>query len=389
VGEADGDRARRKSRSKIPGQQHEQPHDQTGRRGPTRPVRPGPSHTAGPRNSWNSTSAPGWNAGWTPHPQAAKPGVIPLRPLRTGEILEGSISAIRAHWHIALGLALVVAVITELATALTTHFWFDGTERLEKLTSEENPDLDDLKHSLPGALAHLGVTGIIVMLGSVIATALLTVVVSRAVLGRPIALGEAWRDARPQLLPLLGLLLLVPLLVSLVLIGCLLPGILAASAGSADLAVSLLFLGLLGGTIAAAWVWVSLCLAPPALMLEKHGLIAATRRSVKLARGSRWRILGVQLLALVLVFAITFVISLPTALIDALLSGGDTLTDPAAVGTGWSTLVVNSIGSIVATTITLPFTASITALLYLDQRIRREALDLELARAAGVPGFER
>ena len=30
--------------------------------------------------------------------------------------------------------------------------------------------------------------------------------------------------------------------------------------------------------------------------------------------------------------------------------------------------------------------AGITALLYIDRRIRREALDIELARAAGVPG---
>ena len=37
-------------------------------------------------------------------------------------------------------------------------------------------------------------------------------------------------------------------------------------------------------------------------------------------------------------------------------------------------------------TIVIPFTAGITALLYIDRRIRREALDIELARAAGVPG---
>ncbi len=39
---------------------------------------------------------------------------------------------------------------------------------------------------------------------------MLTVVVSRAVLGRQVTPGEAWRDARPQLPRLLGLLLLLP-----------------------------------------------------------------------------------------------------------------------------------------------------------------------------------
>jgi hypothetical protein len=37
--------------------------------------------------------------------------------------------------------------------------------------------------------------------------------------------------------------------------------------------------------------------------------------------------------------------------------------------------------------ITFPITAGVTVLLYIDQRIRREALDLDLARAAGVPGY--
>ena len=36
----------------------------------------------------------------------------------------------------------------------------------------------------------------------------------------------------------------------------------------------------------------------------------------------------------------------------------------------------------VASTVTLPISAGVTSLLYMDQRIRRESLDIELARAA-------
>jgi hypothetical protein len=46
---------------------------------------------------------------------------------------------------------------------------------------------------------------------------------------------------------------------------------------------------------------------------------------------------------------------------------------------------VTALGTIVASAVTWPFTAVATALLYVDRRIRREALDIELARAAGVP----
>jgi hypothetical protein len=55
--------------------------------------------------------------------------------------------------------------------------------------------------------------------------------------------------------------------------------------------------------------------------------------------------------------------------------------------TSWSYLIAVGIGAVIASTITFPIRAGVTALLYLDQRIRREALDLELARAAGVPGY--
>ncbi|MGI5352764.1 hypothetical protein ACQEU8_31965 [Streptomyces sp. CA-250714] len=369
-GDQDGTTGRRKGRGPIPRQHPGGPQGQA-RGWATQPT------GTGPQRGWNS---PGPNSGWSRAPQAAKPGVIPLRPLGIGEILDGSVRAMRTHWRTALGISLVVAVLTELVTVITTRLWFGDTGDLQALAEKDQPSLEDVNNALTGNLGSFTVMGIVGMLGTVIATALLTVVVSRAVLGHPVTLGEAWRSARPQLLRLLGLLLLIPLLVSLVLLGCLLPGILTALAGPSGLAILLLSLGVLAGIAAAAWVWVQFCLAPPALMLEKQGLIASMRRSAKLVRGSWWRVLGVQLLTLLLVFAVSFVVSVPTTAISA-------LTDPSAAS--WTSLIISGIGSALASAISLPLSAGITALLYLDQRIRREALDLELARAAGVPGFER
>ncbi|UNS97346.1 hypothetical protein MMF93_13175 [Streptomyces tubbatahanensis] len=344
--------------------------------GPTPPPPGGP----GPRQ-------PGWHSGWAQQPQPPKPGVVPLRPLGVGEVLDGSVSTMRAHWRTVLGISLAVAVITEVVAALVMGLWLNDTSELDALANNDNPSLDELNNALSGMLSSLAVVAVVGMLGSVIATAMLTVVVSRAVLGRSVTLGEAWRDSRPQLLRLLGLLILIPLLVSVAMAICLLPGLLVSFTGVGSLAIVLLFFGFLGGIVAAVWMWVRFCLAPPALMLEKQGLIAAMRRSGKLVSGSWWRILGIQLLAFVLVTAISFVVSIPTTALTALVSGGTALTDTAAA-TGWTSLIINGIGSVVASTISLPLNAGITALLYLDQRIRREALDLELARAAGVPGYE-
>ena len=43
---------------------------------------------------------------------APKPGVIPLRPLGVGEILDGAISYIRANPGVTLGLSAVVITLT-------------------------------------------------------------------------------------------------------------------------------------------------------------------------------------------------------------------------------------------------------------------------------------
>ncbi|WP_225841650.1 DUF7544 domain-containing protein [Streptomyces albus] len=351
------------------------------------PATPGPGWNQGGWNQggWNQG---GWHNGWAQQPLPPKPGVVPLRPLGVGEILDGSVSTMRAHWRTVLGISLAVAVITELVSALVMGLWLgDTSSELDALAETDNPSMDDVSGALTSAFSSLSVVAVVSMLGSVIATAMLTVVVSRAVLGRNVTLGEAWRDSRPQLLRLLGLLIVIPLLVSVAFLVCLLPGLLLSFGGSANLGIALLFLGFLGGLAAGAWIWVRFCLAPPALMLEKQGLLAALRRSGKLVSGSWWRILGIQLLAFLLISAISFVAALPTTVISALFTGGSTLTDTAAA-TGWTPLIINGIGSVIASTISLPLNAGITALLYLDQRIRREALDLELARAAGVPGYD-
>jgi hypothetical protein len=45
-------------------------------------------------------------------------------------------------------------------------------------------------------------------------------------------------------------------------------------------------------------------------------------------------------------------------------------------------LLITSIGTVVGATLTTPFQAGVTGLLYIDQRMRREGFDAELQRAA-------
>ncbi|MFJ7078255.1 glycerophosphoryl diester phosphodiesterase membrane domain-containing protein [Streptomyces sp. NPDC098781] len=329
----------------------------------------------------------GWGGGWGGPPPAAKPGVIPLRPLGVGEILDGAVSTMRTYWRTVLGISLTVAIVTEILVILVQGFVLNDRTSTEAL-NDPNATLDELTRAMGDAMLSSSVLLLISLIGAIIATALLTTVTSRAVLGKSVSTSEAWRDARPQVPRLFGLLFLLLLMtVGLVVVGAL-PGILVAASGSGDAGAALTVLGMLAAGIVALWLWFRFSLASPALMLEKQGIVKALSRSAKLVRGSWWRVFGIQLLATIIANIVAAIVVIPFTFLAAALSG-DATTNILEGGTdlGWTFLIVSGVGSVIGSMITFPISAGVTVLLYIDQRIRREALDLELARAAGVQDY--
>ncbi|MEU3932959.1 glycerophosphoryl diester phosphodiesterase membrane domain-containing protein [Streptomyces sp. NPDC029044] len=329
----------------------------------------------------------GWGSGWGGPPPAAKPGIIPLRPLGVGEILDGAVSTMRTYWRTVLGISLTVAVLTELIVVLFQGLVLNdsSTEAL----NDPSATLSELSRAMGDAMLNSSVVFVISLVGTVIATALLTTVTSRAVLGKSVTIGEAWRDARPQILKLFGLICVLLLItVGVVTVGAL-PGLLVTVAGSSGPGVALTVLGIIGAGLVALWLAIRFSLASPALMLEKQGIKKAMSRSAKLVQGTWWRIFGIQLLATLIANVVASIIVIPFTLLAAALSG-DGLTgwlDTGVGSLGWTFLIISGIGSVIGSMITFPITAGVTVLLYIDQRIRREALDLELARAAGVQDY--
>ncbi|MFI9825815.1 glycerophosphoryl diester phosphodiesterase membrane domain-containing protein [Streptomyces sp. NPDC052013] len=357
----------------------------------------GPGGYGGPGGHGGGYGAPGgpggqgawggaWGGGWGGPPPAAKPGVIPLRPLGVGEILDGAVSTMRTYWRTVLGISLTVAVLTEIVVVLFQGLVLDTSS--SDVLNDPSATLSELTRAMGDALLNNGVIFLITLVGTVAATALLTTVTSRAVLGKPVTTGEAWRDARPQVLKLFGLICLLLLITAGIVTAGSLPGILVTVAGATGPGVALTVLGIIGAGVVALWLMIRFSLASPTLMLEKQGIVKAMTRSAKLVRGSWWRIFGIQLLATVIANVVASIIVIPfTFLAAALGSDGVSgfLNNPGDVG--WTFLIVSGIGSVIGAMITFPITAGVTVLLYIDQRIRREALDLELARAAGVQGY--
>ncbi|MBO1417241.1 hypothetical protein [Streptomyces sp. FH025] len=302
----------------------------------------------------------GWGTRRSP-----RPGVIPLRPLGVGELLDGAVTTVRRHWRTALTLSLGIAVIDQ-AGALAAELLVNG---------RTGPTTELLT-----MLAQTPLT----MLLDALAVALLTVVVSRAVLGRPVTAGEAWRDARPRLLQLLGLTILTTLMsAGVVLLGFTpLLGYSAGGAASPGITALLALVGLLAAPV-AAWLLIRYSLAAPALMLEKQGVVTALSRSRRLVRGSWWRVFGIFLVSRVLSGILAMVLLIPFRFLGLVLGFGSVNSlDDGHQSVGM--LVLTAIAGILASAIVTPFLAAVGVLVYIDQRIRREALDIELARAAGL-----
>ncbi|WP_055695430.1 DUF7544 domain-containing protein, partial [Streptomyces prasinopilosus] len=350
----------------------------------------GPGHGA-PGGYGGYGGGPGgygsWGGGWGGPPPAAKPGVIPLRPLGVGEILDGAVSTMRAHWRTVLGISLAVAVLTEIIVVLVQGLFLDSPSAAA--LSDPSATFDELTAAMGDSLVNSGIVYVVTLIGTVAATALLTTVTSRAVLGTSVTTAEAWRDARPQVLKLFGLILLLILIAAAVVAAGALPGIvLAATVGGAG-AVALTVLGVLASGIVALWLMNRYSLASPTLMLEKQGVLKAMSRSAKLVRGSWWRVFGIQLLAMIIAGFVASIIVIPfTVIAMTVTDGGLTgFLNSAGGDIGWTFLIVTGVGAVIGSMITYPIQAGVTVLLYIDQRIRREALDLELGRAAGVQGY--
>ncbi len=127
-------------------------------------------------------------------------------------------------------------------------------------------------------------------------------------------------------------------------------------------------LGILAGLVVTVYVFASWLVAPVVASLEPIGPLHAVRRSFWLANGHRWRILGLQLLLVVLQVVLSTLISF--IFIAAFIS--DTVVR----------LVLQQIVNVIATVLWAPVEWGTFTILYFDLRVRKEALDLQLAADA-------
>jgi hypothetical protein len=314
-----------------------------------------------------------------------QPGVVPFRPLGLGDIYGATFKIIKGNPASTVGAALVLSLIalipsTPLGLWVARQGSSDVVDPLADPTSATATDAilvtgGQFLPTIAGSLATIALAGFIAY------------VTGQAVLGRKVKLPETWRGTRPHLLRVVGVSLLVSLLFFAVVAAFLAPGVIVMVAGGASgedgiLGVGLILLLGLGLLLLPTMLvlWTRLAFVGPAVVLERAGVLASLRRSWQLTRFSAgfWRVLGIRLLTTVLVSLVAQVLVTPVSLgmFAALVAGG---LSPDAIVT--TQVLVSAVVTLITAAATTPVTATVDTLLYVDQRVRTEALDVRLIQA--------
>ncbi|HEY9524963.1 MAG TPA: glycerophosphoryl diester phosphodiesterase membrane domain-containing protein, partial [Thermopolyspora sp.] len=337
---------------------------------------PGPYGPPGPHGQPGPYGPPGPYAG-APYgrPSAPRPGIIPLRPLRLGEILDGAVKLIRSNPKTILGLSALVAAIGSVPLAIDQALAPSPPDLLASDPAAVHVEEIIWDYMVAPYLISTLISAAVQLLAVTTLTGVLTRILGRAVFGGRITLGEAWRLTRSRVPALIG----VAVLTGLILIAPLVPiGFLifvTAESGGVGATLGAFALSLILYIAYSVYFYTRFSLTAPAIVLEGCGVIAAIRRSWRLVSGDFWRVLGILIVTQLLVALIGAALAIPFTIVAQLTTG-------ASAGALTYVAVISAISATITGMITYPVQAGVVGLLYADRRMRSEAFDLVLQTAA-------
>jgi hypothetical protein len=268
-----------------------------------------------------------------------------LRPLGLGEILDAAIKLYSNNavtlWKIVAVVIIPVGILNQVVVGLS----------IPSDSYVHNGTLYTYSGHLNNA-AGIVAAVVLTVLAVLIANGALSLSLVDAYIGQPLDWRASLREAGGRLGGLLWLSILFSVLVFLGFVALILPGI---------------------------YLLVIWSVAVPALMFEHVGGFKALGRSFDLVRGRWWPTFALHLVWIVMLAVLFAVVGV---IFRAIQSG----LHVDSVGV-W--LVLNWLSGLVADLIGYPFIAAVIAVLYIDLRVRKEALDLELlANQLGRSGGE-
>ena len=318
-----------------------------------------------------------------------KPGIIPLRPLSIGDIYQGAFAAIKTNARTMFGFTAALLGVV-LVISIATNYAIINLV-LPNYLSPNSP-YAAVFTSLSGSFSQLG-GSLLQVLATVLLSGLIVVAVSRSVLGRVASSKEVWERTKSKFLPLIGLNIITSIISGLMMIiGIVVFFVLLASAASTaktdreflqDLGVSLVGLLILMviSALVSSYLSIKFSVASPAMVLENLGVFAAIGRSWSLTRGNFWRLFGINILTAIITSMVAGIfVGIADALGAIFIVVGSSSPEDVIASLN-TTYILVMVTSTIAQLLILPFTSSVNALLYIDLRMRKEGLDVELRNA--------
>jgi hypothetical protein len=265
-----------------------------------------------------------------------------LRPLGVLEVLDTATKLYRSQ---VLNLWMAVAII--IVPLQIVQFLIERAE-LSNVVLINGTLYAQPGGSTGGILPQL-LTSLLGLLAELISVGAIFKLLLDAYLGRTVDLRESLSYAASKLGSLLWLAILSVIFVAIGFVLLIVPGV---------------------------WALVALTVSVPVLMFEGLTGLAAMQRSRQLVSGFWWSTFG-RLICAYIIYTVVLLVLI--TIVGAVINGaaGSSVTFFLLLGT-----IAGVIGAVVAT----PFISAVVAVIYIDLRVRKEALDLELL--AGGLGYD-
>jgi hypothetical protein len=309
-----------------------------------------------------------------------------LRPLSLGEILDRTFAVYRSRFWLFVGIGALEAAFASLMNGLQLA---QQSKVFGSIARTTPPGTRGVAGAVPNPFAGMeGMFGLlflvaIVYLGVYVVTQAVTVfAMSEVYLGQPVTVVESVKATIGKWYRYLGIaiwqafsMFWLPMLLTI-------PGFVLLAVGVPGLSVLggfLAFLGILGGIPVGFILYLRNSLAVQATVVEGLPVRASMRRSKVLSAGTKGRIFVVLLLAGALAY-IAGLVSMPLmmmAMFKSMQGTESKLLEAASM-----------IVHFAATALVTPVAMIGISLVYFDQRVRKEALDLVMMMGREVPVFE-
>ncbi|HET9839159.1 MAG TPA: hypothetical protein VFR84_13045 [Candidatus Angelobacter sp.] len=311
--------------------------------------------------------------------------------MSTSQVLDRTFHLYRNNFVLFAGIALIAPALSLIAALLQLWLLGPAPAPPEAVVDPAVASRIFTEYLMRAGLQML-ISLMVYAIGAALATGATTYAVSMVHLGKPATIAESYRKIKPMFWRILRLIITVllitlgPMLLveGLAITWAILQIRAIAEGGAPPLSTTLallvlLLLGLLAGVIWAIYALCRYALAVPACVLENLPVGQSLTRGRFLIRKSLLRVFGVYLLTFLMVLVLTTVLQLPAWI------SGSIFTKPAAHLGGFA-LIWLLLAEFLGKTLAGPIVTIAIALLYYDQRVRKEAFDLQvMMEAVGQP----